>query len=199
MQQLCLSGSQTSIGLTTVVFVPNGQDPAAVAPPDPAVLAQQAIAQMVLLKPTIEMAPPLGSAGAVVGVPVWMWIDRGPSNTGPVSKSVSAGGITVTATAAVSEVDWAMGDGHSVTCTSPGTPYDVSRAAQGSPDCGYVYQLRSLPERTGGSGKYQITATSVWSIHWDGGGQQGNQTLRLSANTTLAVGELQSVNRGGNG
>lgn len=180
-------------------FVPNGQEPGAVAPPNPAVLAQRAIQQMTLLKPPIQLAPPPGSAGAVVGVPVWMWIDRGESTSGPVTRSASAGGITVTATARVARVEWQMGDGRTVTCGTPGTPYYASRAQQGSPDCGHVYQRRSLPERTNGTGKYAITATSVWVITWQGGGAQGTQTLRLSATSALAVGELQSVNRDGEG
>lgn len=180
----------------TPVFVPNG-GAIPPPPPNPAELAQQAINQMTLLKPAIRMAPPPDSAGAVVGVPVWLWVERGESTTGPVTRSASAGGITVTATAKVGRVEWNMGDGRTVTCTSPGTPYDPSRAQQGSPDCGHVYQLRSLPARTGGAGKYTITATSVWQIHWEGGGQEGDQTLSLSSNAALAVGELQSVNQAG--
>ncbi len=193
-------GGGTPWNWFTTYFVPKGGDPVQVAPPDPAVLAQQAVSQMVMLRPTIRMAPPPGSAGAVVGVPVWMWIERDPSTTGPITKSASAGGITVTATASVARIEWQMGEGTTVTCATPGTPFDAARAQQGSPDCGYVYQHRSSPDRTGGSGQYTITATSVWQIHWEGGGKQGDQTLRLPSTATLIVGELQSVNRdsGGN-
>jgi hypothetical protein len=30
----------------------------------------------------------------------------------------------------------------------------------------YTYQLRSLPERTGRTGRWPITATAVWVVTW---------------------------------
>jgi len=62
-----------------------------------------------------------------------------------------------------------------------------------SPDCGYSYALRSLPERTGGLGKWPVTATTVWNITWFGAGQAGAQGLSLTSRTAVEVGELQTL------
>lgn len=172
---------------------PGGAGPAV----DPVVVAQQAMDSLTLLPPGIRMAPPSGSAGAVVGLPVWMWVARGESTTGPSSTSASAGGITVTATAELDRVVWEMGDGATVVCSGPGSPFNPARAREGSPDCGHVYQQRSLPERTGGAGVYPITATSVWEVSWEGGGLSGGETVELSSDAQMRVTELQSVNRQG--
>lgn len=63
----------------------------------------------------------------VVGMPMWMWADPSPTTFGPLSASATAGGVTVTATAKVTTVRWAMGDGTTVTCHGPGTPYTPER------------------------------------------------------------------------
>jgi hypothetical protein len=64
-----------------------------------------------------------------------------------------------------------------------------------SPDCGYTYRLRSLPERTAGAGRWPVTATSVWTVTWagtsNGAPVTGVETLRVSTSTSLAVGEIQ--------
>jgi hypothetical protein len=178
-----------------LLFVPNGA--ALPGPPvSPRVLAQQAIASMVMTAPTIRMAPPPGSRSAVVGVPVWMWVDRGEHTTGPTRQSVSAGGVTVTAVGQVSEVRWDMGDGQTVTCGA-GTPY--SPGAQGpSPDCGHVYAQASSRHVSGG-GPWPITATSTWTITWSGGGLSGTETLELSSSAELFVGEVHVLNQAGGG
>jgi hypothetical protein len=52
-----------------------------------------------------------------------------------------------------------------------------------------------LPERTNGSGRWPLTGTAVWIITWTGTSAgapvTGSQTLRLTAETSLAVGEIQ--------
>ena len=57
----------------------------------------------------------------LVGLPVWMWAQHPDSTTwGPVTRTATAAGFTVTATAKVTKVVWAMGDGETVVCRSPG-------------------------------------------------------------------------------
>lgn len=181
-------------GLTTMlVFVANGTAPPA-PPVDPRVLAEQAIASLVMRAPEIRMAPPPGSTSGLVGLPVWMWTERGEAFLGPTRQSVSAGGITVAAVGQVGRIVWDMGDGTTVVC-SAGTPY--SPGAEGpSPDCGHVYAQASSRHVPGG-GPWPITATSTWTVTWSGGGLSGTETLELSSSSALLVGELHVLNQEG--
>ncbi len=162
-------------------------------PPSPAQVAQIAISQLKLTAATPHVS---ADPNLAVGLPVWMWVDQAPNTTGPVSTTATAGPTSVTAVATLSRIDWSMGPaGAVVSCAGPGTPAPAGPIFHGntSPDCGYSYALRSLPERTGGTGKWPITATAVWNITWFGGGQAGGQGLNLTARTAVEVGELQSV------
>lgn len=184
-------------GLPQQPAVPNGPAPAAVAQARAAGLAQQAVEQLTLRAPSIHTSTP---ASAFVGVPLWLWIERGAQFTGPVSTTASAGTAQVTATGKLVGVEWSMGPpGASVKCVGPGTPWNGQRGA--SPDCGYAYTARSLPERTGGTGKWTITATGVWQVNWvgnsDGAPVDGVQTVRVSSQSTLPVGEVQVLVSGG--
>jgi hypothetical protein len=165
--------------------------------PAQAVLAQRAVSQLTLRPPSIELS---STRGAFVGVPLWLWIDRGPQTSGPTSAVATAGSSRVEATGRLVAVEWELGpSGARVTCTGPGTPWRGQPGA--SPDCGYVYRERSLPDRTGGPARWTITATSVWQVGWtgvtDGGPVAGQQTLRLSSTATIAVGEVQVLVAGG--
>ena len=176
-----------------LVFIPNGAPAPAAPPVDPRQLAQQAIASMNLRAPQIGMAPPPGSTSGLVGLPVWMWVERSGETTGPARATASAGGVTVTAVAEVGQVLWNMGDGHTVTC-GLGTPYHEG-AGSFSPDCGYVYAQASTRHEP--DGRWPITATSTWTITWSGGGQSGTETLELSSPAELFVGELHVLNQNG--
>lgn len=155
---------------------------------DPAVLAQRAVDSMTLLGP--DVASPRTAGKYTVGVPMWMWVDQGATTYGPNTASASAGGITVTATAKVSKIVWRMGDGVSVTCNGPGTPYQASEDMAQSPTCGHVYSKTSAGAK---NGKLPVTATSTWTIDWQGGGQGGQLTEIRQTNVQVAIGELQVV------
>ncbi|MGA5711200.1 ATP/GTP-binding protein [Streptomyces cellulosae] len=155
---------------------------------DPAVLAQRAVDSMTLLGP--DIASPRLAGKYTVGVPMWMWVNRSATTYGPNTASASAGGITVTATAKVSKIVWKMGDGASVTCNGPGTPYTSSEGMAESPDCGHVYSKTSAGAQ---NGKFPVTATSTWTINWQGGGQAGQLTEVRQTNVQVAVGEVQVV------
>ncbi|MGW3498297.1 ATP/GTP-binding protein [Streptomyces sp. NPDC001020] len=169
-----------------------GAEPGANAPTvDPAVLAQQAVDKMKLAGP--DIASPRAAGRYTVGVPVWMWVNRSATTYGPNSASATAGGVTVTATAEVSKIVWSMGDGSSVTCTGPGTPYSASNGMAESPTCGHVYSQTSAGQP---SGKYQLTATSTWAIKWQvaaGGGETGQLTETRQTQMQVATGEVQVV------
>ncbi|MEU2514510.1 ATP/GTP-binding protein [Streptomyces syringium] len=157
--------------------------------PTAAELAQQAFNKMKLAAPKVGSAPPPGSKG-LIGMPVWMWVERSATTWGPQSATAAAGGLSVTATAKVTGIGWNMGDGHTVNCTSPGTPYSPGFGKKDSPDCGYRYT------KVPAGGEYSITATTTWVVTWTAtNGETGtlpNQTR--TAQTTARVGELQVVN-----
>ncbi|MEU0389213.1 ATP/GTP-binding protein [Streptomyces chartreusis] len=159
---------------------------------DPAVLAQRAVDKMTLLGPDIGITPKPGGKG-VVGMPVYMWTEKGPETYGPNTASASAGGLTVTATAKVKKIVWKMGDGQAVTCTTAGTPYKAAYGKQPSPDCGYRY---TEPSSTTSTGKYHVTATSTWVIDWQvtGGGQGGQLTEVRNSAVDITVAEVQVLN-----
>ncbi|MBU4336436.1 MAG: PKD domain-containing protein [Actinobacteria bacterium] len=154
------------------------------APPDPEVLAQDAVAAMQLQAVRVGIVPEAraGSVG-LVGMPNWMWVSAPDAQTfGPITRTASAGGWTVSATAKVSSVSWDMGDGRVVTCAGPGTPYDASYGTSSSPDCGHVYTRQ---------GSYTVRATSHWVVTWSGIGQAGTISLDLTQATDLTIGEAQ--------
>ncbi|MFF2374771.1 ATP-binding protein [Streptomyces xiamenensis] len=157
--------------------------------PSAAAVAQQALSRMRLDGASIGSAPHAGSEG-LVGMPVWLWTEQTPNTWGPISTTASAGGLSVTATASVKHITWAMGDGNSVTCTEPGTPYEQSYGKRESPDCGHTYS--AVP----GAGSYTITATSTWEITWAAtNGESGTLPAETRvAETAIRIGELQVVN-----
>lgn len=170
--------------------------PADVAPAVDPVVVAAALAQRAIEQLTLD--PPLPRTSTTdtgyVGVPVWLWIDDTAASTGPVSATATAGAAQVTATGRLSGVEWSMGPaGGEVRCAGPGTPWDGQ--AGSSPDCGYTYEQRSLPERTGGSGRWTVVTTGVWTVTWTGvsGGLpvDGVETVRISEESSLGVGEIQ--------
>ncbi|MCC2594199.1 hypothetical protein LKO27_12355 [Tessaracoccus sp. OS52] len=159
--------------------------------PDPAVLARTAIETMNLRAISIGSYPHTNERSAesmgVVGWHVWLWVSGASASTfGPITKSASAGGYTVTATAQVTEVVWDMGNGDTVSC-GKGTQYTgMGKQNVPSPTCGYLYEK---------DGYYEISATSHWEITWSGIGQTGTIEMELtSLSEQLSIAEVQVVN-----
>lgn len=153
-------------------------------------LAQEAIEKMRLLGADIGSAPKAGKTG-LVGMPVWIWNNKTPRTWGPVTASASAPGITVTATANVKKIAYTMGDGGSEECTTAGTPYEKRFGGQPSPDCGYRYTKTSSsqPDKA-----FTVTAITTWTVHWAGGGQEGDiTTTRVAEPAQITIGEAQAV------
>ncbi|MET8571945.1 ATP/GTP-binding protein [Streptomyces sp. NPDC004783] len=184
-ERVCDTGQGGGLVDSQIVGADPAQDVPAV---DPAVVAQQVVDKMRLEGP--DIASPRATGRYTVGVPVWMWVNQGPTTYGPNTASASAGGVTVTATAKVSEIVWRMGDGSTVTCTGPGTPYRGSSDMVESPSCGHRYSTTSADAP---GGKYTVTATSTWTIDWQGGGQSGQLEEIRQSDMQVAVGELQVV------
>ena len=167
------------------IWVSGAQPAAAVVQVNPVVVAEQAVKQLALASPTIEMAPPPGSP-QLVGVATWMWVNPGAWQT--LSASATAGTVTTTATATPQKVVWDLGDGDTVTCDGPGTPYSPA-APNATTNCSYTW---------GQAGTYQVTATLYWSVTWTAAGAPGGGNLGLqagpAAEVAVTVTESQAIN-----
>ena len=146
-----------------------------------------ASARIRLDNPRIGSAPctTAGCMGAV-GVPVWMWVDGGlPTRTA----TASVQGVSVTVTARMDRVDWSMGDGHTVTCYTAGTPYTTALGWRESPDCGYIYQQTSR-EQPGGT--YPLRASAHWTIVFTGD-YRATMNRTTTSVVQVKIGEYQTV------
>jgi hypothetical protein len=122
---------------------------------DAATLARQAYRQLPLLYPQPYTAPPANMT-QLVGVRTWFWID--PNQWQARSATASVPGLSATVTARPAEVRWDTGDGTTITCDGPGTPYDPDRpdSLQHS-DCSHVFEH---------DGEHDVRATIVWQVRW---------------------------------
>jgi hypothetical protein len=163
-------------------------------PPSPAVVALQAEKQLELPATTIEMAPP-STSPQLVNVSVWLWQDAATWKTYTATASID--GVSATATATPEEVVWNMGDGHTVTCDGPGTPYNPSDL-NAATSCSYTWTAPSVNEP---NGAYDVTATTKWQVTWTAIGTAGGGSLGLVAgpvaNAEVVVTESQAINTPG--
>ncbi|WP_307520065.1 hypothetical protein [Streptomyces umbrinus] len=123
-------------------------------------------------------------------MPTWIWVEDGTWE--PVSVSAAVKGVKVTATARPQKALWSMGEGGSVVCRGPGTPYsDTYSPKASSPDCGYTYRRASLSA----PGKaYSVSVQVTWDVEWQGAGQTGVVPgLVMTAEQQLVVDEVQTV------
>lgn len=155
------------------------------APPSPVDLAESARDRLSLPAVGLGMSP---VGDQLVGLPTWLWI--GSSAWGPVSRTVTVPGVSVTATAIPMSVVWSTGDGGSVVCEGPGTPYSSAASPEAtSPDCGHTYREMS-PE-----GGFTVSATVRWSVEWSGAGESGVfPGLETAASVAVEVAEAPAVN-----
>jgi len=151
-------------------------------------LVQRALRLLRMAKPQLGMSPP-PARPSIVGVYDWLWIERSPLSWGRQSVTAAVPGASVTATAVASRVVWDMGNGDTVTCSTPGTPWvrgDPGNAASG---CSYLYGHR---------GSFRVTATTTFRVAWAGTGlaaaAKGETQIHLSSSAPVTVDELQAVN-----
>ncbi|TCC38548.1 ATP/GTP-binding protein [Kribbella speibonae] len=153
-------------------------------------LAYKAIAEMQLAPPLIKTAPGMGQIG-LVNLPVWLWVTKTENTWGPIVRSASVPGLSVTATAQVKAINWSMGDGKTVRCEGPGTPYDKSMGVKSSPTCGHRYVKTS--EKLAKC-KYPVTAVAQWDITWQSTlGDGGQISMTQQAATQLRIGQAVPV------
>ncbi|WP_253838653.1 hypothetical protein [Actinokineospora globicatena] len=172
------------------VWMADGQAPGEALLPSPVELSRVARRQLRLPSPAIAASP---ATEQLVNLPTWLWLT---GSWRPVSARASVPGVSVTAVATPTSVSWVMGDGSTVTCNGPGTPYQADgdpRAA--SPTCGHVYRRSStgLPGRA-----YAVSATVHWRVSWSGAGQGGVfPDLTTTGTAVFRVAESQVLNNGG--
>lgn len=151
-------------------------------------LALALVVDLPLLGPEMRIAPPPGTAG-LVGLPVWLWTPSTLLTWGPVRIGLNIPGLSVYAEALGAKVVWDMGDGHTVTCTTVGTPFTIDKAGKPSPTCGYLYPKPSTNEP---GGVFNITATTTWHVQIVGlGARLTVDVVRGSGPISLRVQELQ--------
>lgn len=203
----CYAKENDGTGLGGLVSIDFAQFAVAVPPPpSPAELAQRASDQIFVPIPAIGAGP--DRSKLAVNLWTWLWID----GAGPIEATAAAGGISVTATATLTSVTWSLGEpaatggpyapGPAVTITCQGSgaapAWDYDWKAK--PPCGHQYAWMSSKDRTGGTGKWPISATSNWTVNWQSNtGVSGSGTLNATGNDALEIGEYRVVLVHGNG
>ncbi len=163
---------------------------AGLIPPTPAALAQQARSRLALPAPQLRSSPAPG-VPQLVGLPVWLWVDA--ASWGSRSAVATVPGVAATVTAIPVELTWRLGDGSTVVCHGPGTPYPAGGVdpASVSPTCGHTFTRSSAAEP---GQAFQGSVTVTWSVNWAGGGQGGVfPVLTQSTPITFQVAESQAV------
>lgn len=178
--------------MPTITYPPAANSPAGTPARtvtiSPAQIAQMAYAKITLPKPTIGSAPcTRADCKGAVGLPVWLWTD--PDNWTPRNASASLGGVTVNVSARPRSVTWSMGDGGTVTCTTPGTKYDLKFGFSSSPDCGYKYLKTSLSQP---GGRYTLQAVITYNVVFSGA-YTATLNPTTSSSSTVGVGEYQAI------
>lgn len=159
----------------------------------PEQVAQAWFASITLDPVQIRLAPPAGTSG-LVGLPVWLGLNYTENSLGPIvdpDGQHCIDGVCVTIEAVVTTVDWAMGDGNSVSC-EPGQhkvwQQGIDFRAPGT-NCHHYYHQTS---RDQAGGQYQITATSNWVVNWsDTSGPGEPLTTSRDATVSLQIDEIQ--------
>jgi hypothetical protein len=150
---------------------------------DPSQVARSLLARLQLRPISLGVAPRGADAMALVGLPVWLWVDA-PTRTTWGPATISAGGVSLTAR--VDSVTWSLGDGATLSC-GRGTVWKRGMAAKPSPTCGHTYVRQ---------GVYPVTAVSHWVARWSGYGRSGTIRVDLVNSRRLEVGEVQVIGTG---
>jgi len=79
-------------------------------------------------------------------------------------------------------------------CQGPGVAPPADYDWRAEPPCGHKFAWRSLKERTGGSGKWPVTATTNWTVAWQSNtGVSGADALTATTADQWDVGEYRTV------
>ena len=188
----CAGAGPDGNGIGYTFWVPPGGAAQAPVLVDPAVLAQRALDDLQLARPSIHMAPqpPLQT---YVGLETWLWMD--PAQWAPLDLTVTAGPTAVTVTAQPVRAVWDLTEG-SRTCSSAGRAWVPGMGDGEQTDCSYTFTHLSDGEI---NDAFPVTATLMYQVDWTcaGGCLEDNGTLGevpgLPGGAAIRVGERQSV------
>ena len=155
-------------------------------------LVDQASKALNIPLPKASLSPD-ADATQYVGLPVWAWTPT--SAWVPKSVTVSAGGVSLTMTATPVFSVWSMGDGGSMTCEGPGTPYPSAASGKPprrSPDCGWTYARASASEP---DGLFPVSVTTHWKVVWSTTTRLSGSEPDLTSSSALRlrVSEIQAL------
>jgi hypothetical protein len=158
---------------------------------DPAELLAAARQRLVLQTPVVRFSP---ATVQVVQIPTWMWIDA--ASWQPQSSNVAVPGVSVSVRAWPVASEWTMGDGTTVRCAGPGTPFDPHHddPARGS-SCSHTYTTSSS---SAPAGAFDGSVTVTWRASATVTGAAGGGDLPALARTrrfTVRVAQVQVLNR----
>lgn len=160
---------------------------------DPRELAVGALASVGIDTPKIRTSPS-ENGRLFVQVPTWLWLDHDWWQS--YEATANAGRIWSTVRATPVAVTWAMGDGQSVSCRGPGTPWRPGMPDDAS-DCAHTYRSSSA---TRPSGSFSVEATVTFEVTWRSNATGGGVLPAITRTSTIAVevGEIQAIGtRGG--
>jgi len=186
-------GASFSAGQSDIYWF-QGSDPGTDGTPgpagvDPVTLAERAVDRMELVAPAIGMRPLKAGAPLLVGMDAWLWVDNAGDNAyGPITRTATAGPVSVTATARVARVVWDLGDGTRVTCRSAGTTWSPAKGTGASPTCGHRYLTPSTNQP---GGAFTVRATTHWEVDWSGAGDSGTLRFTMAGERQQPVTEVQ--------
>ena len=148
----------------------SGPTPTATPGVDPSAVASSIAARLNLAPGTIEASP----AGAgLTGAASWFWLDPAPTGQ---QATITLAGESVTV-AATPTIDWAFGDGATLTDAGPGTQYMPGAAPTTAVT--HLYQTRCLPGDQGNNASvlpscrsdgYRVVATVTWHFNYRASG-----------------------------
>lgn len=153
-------------------------------------LALTAFRHLVVPAPSVATAPPRGKPG-VVGLRQFYWVPR--EQWRPIMRSADSGSVWARVTAQPTQLIIHPGDGSSVACRGPGTPYVQDRSPdEQAPGCGHVYQQSSAGQP---GAAYRVRAELVWTATWSGSGGAGGPLPSRTRSTSfpLQVAEAQAL------
>ena len=159
-------------------------------------LAQHAESSIVLPSPLIHTDP---SGSTFVNLSTWFWVS--PDVWHPYTATAHAGRVVATATATPVQVEFSTGDGGSIVCHGPGTPYDPTKSSSAqSTVCFHAYGSSSAgqpsPDGNPNDAAYVLEAAITWDVNWTAVGAPGGGTLPPLTTTTTArlrVEQIESV------
>lgn len=182
----CASAGTTTGCHVQIVWAAPGTTP---TPPSPGQLAKTALGEIHLAQAEVHTAPQAPDP-TYVGIANWLWIPDAQWAT--LTKSVTAGPTTVTATAAPSQVLWKAGP-ESATCYDAGRPWVLGMTDAATTRCSITFDQDSTDQP---NDSYAITATIRYAVTWSCSGTCSTSTGDLGlVDAPAGAGELRVLQR----